>query len=111
MKKKNSKKLIRNIEAARTFCFRLYKKGDFNRGDTEYRRACGNQRLRRLAIRQSLKQESPDFGRGECQFSMAVKEFRISVTKRGILTQMKQNIEKINIINFDQNSTSKKEVP
>jgi len=40
---------------------------------------------------------------------MAVKEFRISVTKRGILTQMKQNIEKIDIINFDQNSTSKKE--
>ena len=104
MKKKNSKKLIRNIEAARTFCFRLYKKGDFNRGDTEYRRACGNQRLRRLAIRQSLKQESPDFGRGECQFSMAVKEYRISmVVGRGI--------EKINIINFDQNSTSKKEVP
>ena len=76
---------------------------DFNRGDTEYRRACGNQRLRRLAIRQSLKQESPDFGRGECQFSMAVKEYRISmVVGRGI--------EKINIINFDQNSTNKKEV-
>ena len=103
MKKKNSKKLIGNIENAKAFCFRLYKKGDFNRGDTEYRRACGNQRLRRLAIRQSLKQESPDFGRGECQFSMAVKGFRISVV-------IGRGIEKINIINFDQNSTNKKEV-
>ena len=67
MKKKNFKKLIGNIENAKAFCFRLYKKEDFNRGDTEYRRACGNQRLWRVVIRRSLKQESPDFSRGECQ--------------------------------------------
>jgi len=52
----------RDVSAAQNIkCFALY------------RRACGNQRLWRVVVRRSLKQESPDFSRGECQFNTQIR--------------------------------------